>query len=105
MILVLCFGPKACSQGIAWANMLLSYVPEAGLIEGFSQTFSDQRPCALCKSIEKSDSEKDSAYESKRQEHFTKPKHLRDQHIDQSTSPCVQAQFLTLLPQCFLNIE
>lgn len=51
MSLVLSLGPAACTQGLAWFGMLLSYVPEQGLVDGLEQTFDGEHPCSLCCSI------------------------------------------------------
>ena len=71
LALVLCFGPSATSQGIAYLGMLCTYVPEQGLIEGFSQTFDGEHPCALCQSIQAhDDQDADQASNEERRDHF-----------------------------------
>lgn len=50
-------GPLVLLQLIAWAGMLVSYTAEDGLVRGMKDTFSGERPCALCKHIEAAESE------------------------------------------------
>ena len=35
-------------QTYAWAGMLISYSKEDGLLKGAKETFSGEKPCALC---------------------------------------------------------
>ena len=51
-------------QSIAWAGMLVSYTQKDGLLKGTVDTFSGQKPCALCCKIaesKKSDSKESPA--------------------------------------------
>lgn len=41
-------GPVMLLQGVAWLGMLVSYSAEDGLVRGVTDTFSGERPCALC---------------------------------------------------------
>ncbi|WP_353568376.1 hypothetical protein [Haloferula sargassicola] len=41
-------GPAALVQGIAWASMLVNYSAQDGLAQGVKDTFSGEKPCALC---------------------------------------------------------
>ncbi len=41
-------GPSSLVQVYAWANMLASYSAESGLVQGTRDTFSGEKPCALC---------------------------------------------------------
>ena len=41
-------GPYALVQTYAWAGMLVSYSKEDGLLQGAKETFSGEKPCALC---------------------------------------------------------
>jgi hypothetical protein len=41
-------GPYALVQTYAWAGMLVSYSKEDGLLKGAKETFSGEKPCALC---------------------------------------------------------
>ena len=41
-------GPYALVQTYAWAGMLVSYSKEDGLLKGAQETFSGEKPCALC---------------------------------------------------------
>ena len=41
-------GPYALVQTYAWAGMLVSYSKEDGLLRGAKETFSGEKPCALC---------------------------------------------------------
>ncbi|MEK7953251.1 hypothetical protein [Luteolibacter soli] len=53
-------GEYALVQTYAWAGMLVSYSKEDGLIKGAKETFSGEKPCALCCKIadaKKSDSD------------------------------------------------
>lgn len=45
-------GPLVILQLVAWAGMLVSYSMEDGLAEGVKDTFSGERPCALCRCID-----------------------------------------------------
>ena len=56
-ILLLCcvwlaVGPLAILQIGAWSWMMLSYSQESSLKQAVSETFSDQRPCGMCKLID-----------------------------------------------------
>lgn len=46
-------GHWAILQTVAWAQMIRDYSQEGGLASGVVQTFSGERPCGMCKSIEK----------------------------------------------------
>lgn len=39
-------------QAYAWAGMLVSYSKHDGLLQGAKDTFSGEKPCALCCKIE-----------------------------------------------------
>ncbi len=41
-------GPQGALQMVAWASMLASYSLENGVSQGVTDTFSGERPCALC---------------------------------------------------------
>jgi hypothetical protein len=41
-------GPQGALQAVAWASMLASYSLEDGLAKGVVDTFSGERPCAMC---------------------------------------------------------
>ncbi|HEY1122635.1 MAG TPA: hypothetical protein VGE67_13575 [Haloferula sp.] len=59
-------GPYALVQTYAWAGMLVSYSKEDGLLKGAKETFSGEKPCALCCQIaeaKKSDSDSKSSHE------------------------------------------
>jgi hypothetical protein len=45
-------GPLVVLQLLAWAGMLISYSAEDGLARGLQDTFSGERPCALCQCID-----------------------------------------------------
>ena len=79
LVTVLCIGPSACSQGIAWIGMLVTYVPEAGLIEGLSQTFDGEHPCPLCQSIKAHDDNdaEEARHHEKRNDVFQNHRHGR----------------------------
>lgn len=47
-------GHWAVLQTVAWAQMIRDYSQEGGLVSGVAQTFSGERPCGMCKNIEKS---------------------------------------------------
>lgn len=46
-------GHWAILQTVAWAQMISDYSQEGGLASGVAQTFSGERPCGMCRSIEK----------------------------------------------------
>lgn len=48
-------GPLVILQLVAWAGMMVSYSIEDGLTQGVRDTFSGERPCALCRCIESID--------------------------------------------------
>ncbi|GAA5480158.1 hypothetical protein [Haloferula helveola] len=50
-ILHLSGGHYGVLQCIAWANMLVSYSAEGGLMEGARMTFDGEHPCGMCKAI------------------------------------------------------
>jgi hypothetical protein len=41
-------GPYAAIQVIAWSTMLVDYSNQDGFAQGFQDTFSGEKPCALC---------------------------------------------------------
>ncbi|WP_193214388.1 hypothetical protein [Luteolibacter marinus] len=41
-------GPYLLVQSIAWAGMLVRYTQQDGLLKGTIDTFSGDKPCALC---------------------------------------------------------
>jgi hypothetical protein len=41
-------GPYSVVQMYIWGNMFAKYSSESGLLEGAKETFSGERPCALC---------------------------------------------------------
>jgi len=47
-------GPLGFLQFIAWATMLANYSLEDGLARGIADTFSGERPCAMCLKIAES---------------------------------------------------
>lgn len=44
-------GPQGALQMVAWASMLASYSLENGVVQGVADTFSGERPCAMCLKI------------------------------------------------------
>lgn len=46
-------GPYALVQTYAWAGMIVSYSKDEGLLKGARDTFSGEKPCALCCKIAK----------------------------------------------------
>ncbi|RBP45908.1 hypothetical protein DES53_102292 [Roseimicrobium gellanilyticum] len=44
-------------QAIAWARMIQDYSEEKGLVEGFKETFSGERPCPMCLKLRESQNE------------------------------------------------
>lgn len=48
-------GPVAILQSLAWAGMLVCYSAEDGLVRGVVDTFSGERPCALCLKVREMD--------------------------------------------------
>lgn len=44
-------GPQGALQVVAWTSMLANYSLEDGLAKGVVDTFSGERPCALCLQI------------------------------------------------------
>ncbi len=54
-------GPYCALQIYAWAGMLASYSQEGGIVKAARETFSGEKPCALCCKIaaaQKQDSER-----------------------------------------------
>lgn len=45
-------GPLMILQCVAWGGMAVRYSAEDGLVQGLTDTFSGERPCALCECIE-----------------------------------------------------
>ncbi len=54
-------GHWAILQTVAWTQMIRDYSKESGLIAGVAQTFSGERPCGMCKHIEKSRQQEEKA--------------------------------------------
>lgn len=54
-------GHWAILQTVAWTQMIRDYSQESGLIAGVAQTFSGERPCGMCKSIEKNRQQEEKA--------------------------------------------
>ena len=46
-------GPYAMMQVCAWAGMLVSYSQDGGIVKAAKETFSGEKPCALCCKIAK----------------------------------------------------
>ena len=46
-------GPYAAMQVYAWAGMLVSYSQDGGIVNAAKETFSGEKPCALCCKIAK----------------------------------------------------
>ncbi|MEO8614328.1 MAG: hypothetical protein ABI600_04245, partial [Luteolibacter sp.] len=46
-------GPYAAMQVYAWAGMLVSYSQDGGIVKAAKETFSGEKPCALCCKIAK----------------------------------------------------
>jgi len=44
-------GPYAAFQAYAWTTMLVDYSREDGFFQATRDTFSGEKPCALCKKI------------------------------------------------------
>jgi len=44
-------GPYSLIQVYAWANMLVSYSQDSGIVQATKDTFSGEKPCHLCKKI------------------------------------------------------
>jgi len=54
-------GHWAVLQTVAWAQMLRDYSQESGFAAAVTQTFSGERPCTMCKSIEKNRQQEEKA--------------------------------------------
>ena len=54
-------GHWAVLQTVAWAQMLRDYSQESGFASAVTQTFSGERPCSMCKSIEKNRQQEEKA--------------------------------------------
>lgn len=54
-------GHWAVLQAVAWTQMIRDYSQESGLVSGVTQTFSGERPCKMCKNIEKSRQQEEKA--------------------------------------------
>lgn len=54
-------GHWAVLQTVAWAQMLRDYSQESGFATAVTQTFSGERPCTMCKSIEKNRQQEEKA--------------------------------------------
>lgn len=105
LALVLCIGPSATSQGIAWFGMLFTNVPELGLIEGFSQTFDGEHPCALCQSIQAhDDQETERATEEDRRDHFRTSRASTYSAYLQIDCTNAQTAYHACITQCSLNL-
>ncbi len=48
----LCGGHWGVMQMVAWANMIVDYSAQDGLVEGAKKTFDGEHPCCMCKAIE-----------------------------------------------------
>lgn len=48
----LCGGHWGVMQAVAWANMLVDYSAQDGLVEGAKKTFDGEHPCCMCKAIQ-----------------------------------------------------
>jgi hypothetical protein len=48
-------GPQGALQAVAWMSMLANYSLENGLARGVVDTFSGERPCAMCLMIADTD--------------------------------------------------
>jgi hypothetical protein len=57
LIFLLCGGPMASMQVVAWSSMLWSYSQTYGFEEAVSMTFSGEKPCSLCLAIQKTQRE------------------------------------------------
>jgi hypothetical protein len=44
-------GPYSLIQVYAWANMLVSYSQDSGILQATKDTFSGEKPCHLCEKI------------------------------------------------------
>ena len=47
----LCGGHWGVMQMVAWANMIVDYSAQDGLVEGAKKTFDGEHPCCMCKAI------------------------------------------------------
>ncbi|PXA05529.1 hypothetical protein DDZ13_01260 [Coraliomargarita sinensis] len=56
----LAVGPLALLQLGAWTWMVASYAQDGSLEKAIEETFSDQRPCHMCRLIDAVEEEKDS---------------------------------------------
>lgn len=45
-------GPQGALQAVAWISMLANYSLENGVAQGVVDTFSGERPCAMCMKID-----------------------------------------------------
>lgn len=52
-------GPQGALQVVAWASMLASYSFEYGVAKGVVDTFSGERPCAMCEMLAETKSDGD----------------------------------------------
>jgi len=48
-------GPQGALQAVAWVSMLANYSLENGVAQGVVDTFSGERPCAMCLMIADTD--------------------------------------------------
>lgn len=48
-------GPQGALQAVAWISMLANYSLENGMAQGVVDTFSGERPCAMCLKIADTD--------------------------------------------------
>lgn len=48
-------GPQGALQAVAWVSMLANYSLENGVAQGVVDTFSGERPCAMCLKIADTD--------------------------------------------------
>jgi hypothetical protein len=48
-------GPHSIVQIYAWTTMLVNYSQEDGLLQGVKDTFSGEKPCALCCKLKSSE--------------------------------------------------
>jgi len=44
-------GPYSLIRVYAWANMLVSYSQDSGIVQATKDTFSGEKPCHLCEKI------------------------------------------------------
>lgn len=69
-------GPLGFLQIIAWATMLASYSMEDGLTRGIADTFSGDRPCAMCLKIAESNTDHKRAPEAPNPERTASTSHM-----------------------------